>query len=40
LYLDNKEIEYGSDTNIVKYDGCGKELIALERSYIRIAIER
>jgi superfamily II DNA helicase RecQ len=40
LYLNNKEIEYGSDTNIVKCDGCGEGLIALERSYVRVAIER
>lgn len=40
LYLDNKEIECGSDTNIAKCDGYGKGLIALERSYVRVAIER
>jgi hypothetical protein len=40
LYLDNKEIEYGGDTNIAKYDGYGKGLIALERNYVRVAIER
>lgn len=40
LYLDNKEIECGSDTNIAKCDGCGKGLIALERSYVRVATER
>jgi hypothetical protein len=40
LYLDNKEVEYGSDTNIAKCDGCSKGLIALERSYIRAARER
>jgi hypothetical protein len=39
LYLDNKEIEYGSDTNIAKYDGYSKGLIALERSYVRVATE-
>jgi hypothetical protein len=40
LYLDNKEIECGSDTNIAKCDGCGKGLTALERSYVRVATER
>jgi hypothetical protein len=40
LYLDNKEIEYGSDTNIAKYDGCSEGLIALERSYVRVVTER
>jgi hypothetical protein len=40
LYLDNKEIECGSDTNIVKYDRCSKGLTALERSYVRVVIER
>jgi superfamily II DNA helicase RecQ len=40
LYLDNKEIEYGSDTNIAKCDGCGEGLTALERSYVRVATER
>jgi hypothetical protein len=40
LYLDNKEIECRSDTNIAKYDRYSKGLIALERSYVRVAIER
>ena len=40
MYLDNKEIEYGSDTNIAKCDGYGEGLIALERSYVRVATER
>jgi hypothetical protein len=40
LYLDNKEIEYGSDTNIAKCDRYSKGLTALERSYVRVAIER
>jgi hypothetical protein len=40
LYLNNKEIECGSDTNIAKYDRCSKGLIALERSYVQAAIER
>jgi hypothetical protein len=40
LYLDNKEIECGSDTNIARCDGCGEGLIALERSYVWVAIER
>jgi hypothetical protein len=39
LYLDNKEIEYGSNTNIAKCDGYSKGLTALERSYVRVAIE-
>jgi hypothetical protein len=40
LYLDNKEIECRSDTNIARYDGCSKGLTALERSYVRAATER
>jgi hypothetical protein len=40
LYLDNKEVEYRSDTNIAKYDRCGKGLTALERSYVRAVRER
>jgi hypothetical protein len=40
LYLDNKEIEYRGDTNMAKCDGCGEGLIALERNYVRAAIER
>ena len=40
LYLDNKEIECGSDTNMAKCDGCGEGLTALERSYVRAATER
>jgi len=40
LYLDNKEIECRSDTNIAKCDRCGEELTALERSYVRAATER
>jgi hypothetical protein len=40
LYLDNKEIECRSDTNIAKCDGCGEGLTALERSYVRAATER
>jgi hypothetical protein len=40
LYLDYKEIECGSDTNIAKCDGYGKGLTALERSYVRAATER
>jgi hypothetical protein len=34
LYLDNKEIECRSDTNIAKCDRCGKGLTALKRSYV------
>jgi superfamily II DNA helicase RecQ len=40
LYLDNKEIECRSNTNMAKYDGCGEGLIALERSYVLAATER
>jgi hypothetical protein len=40
LYLDNKEIECRSDTNIAKYDGYSEGLTALERSYVRIVTER
>jgi hypothetical protein len=40
LYLDNKAIKCGSNTNIAKYDRYGEGLIALERSYVRGAIER
>jgi superfamily II DNA helicase RecQ len=40
LYLDNKEVECGSDTNMAKCDGCGEGLTALERSYVRAARER
>jgi superfamily II DNA or RNA helicase len=40
LYLDNKEIECGNDTNMAKCDGCGEGLTALERSYVRAATER
>jgi hypothetical protein len=40
LYLDNKEVECGSDTNIAKYDRCSKGLTALERSYVRAVRER
>jgi hypothetical protein len=39
LYLDNKEVEYRSDTNIAKCDRYSKGLIALERSYIRVVRE-
>jgi hypothetical protein len=40
LYLDNKAIEYRSNTNIAKYDRYSKGLTALKRSYVRRAIER
>jgi superfamily II DNA helicase RecQ len=40
LYLDNKEVECGSDTNIAKCDRCSEGLTALERSYVRAARER
>jgi hypothetical protein len=40
LYLDNKEVECGSDTNMAKYDGCSEGLTALERSYVRAVRER
>jgi hypothetical protein len=40
LYLDNKEIECRSDTNIAKCDGYSEGRIALKRSYVRVAIER
>ena len=40
LYLNNKEIECGSDTDIAKCDGYGEGLTALERSYVRVATER
>jgi hypothetical protein len=39
LYLDNKEIECRSDTNIAKCDRYSKGLTALERSYVRIVTE-
>jgi superfamily II DNA helicase RecQ len=40
LYLNNKEIECGSNTDIVKYDRYSEGLIALKRSYVRVATER
>jgi hypothetical protein len=39
LYLNNKEIECRSDTDIAKYDRCSEGLTALERSYVRVATE-
>jgi hypothetical protein len=40
LYLDNKEIECGSDTSLARCDRCGKGVTALERDYVRAARER
>ena len=40
LYLDNKEIEYGNDASLARYDRYGEGVTALERDYTRATNER
>jgi hypothetical protein len=40
LYLDNKETEYSDEASVVNCDRCGEGMTAIERVYMKRAIER